>query len=234
MMRALMTLVLVGALSASAQVSVDSGPTKVTSSSSSDSSPSTPVGDGQSWSVVGPRTVAVGSNVVEGTVGFPGISAAYLRGVAPGINLGVRLGFTYGLENMVSTIAPGFKAQALLKWRLLDEGKISLGVTFEPGPFVTADRFSEARVGFSLPIGLRLGIAASSALNVAVLLELPMWVEFGRFGGFNFPILTGAGVEYFITSQFVGFFRARVGPTLRSYRLAELSLETSIGVGYRF
>ena len=39
-----------------------------------------------------------------------------------------------------------------------------------------------------------------------------MWVEFGLFGGFNLPILTGGGVEYFITSQLAAFVRARIGP----------------------
>jgi hypothetical protein len=203
-----------------AQVDVESGSSSVSTS--------------QSWSVVGPRTLAPGANALEAVAGFPGISGAYLRGVAPGINLGVRVGFAYGLEGLVREIEPGFKLQAVLKVRLLDEGKVSLGLTFEPGPFVYGSRFGEARVGFSIPVGFRLGIAASSALTVAVLLDLPMWVEFGRFGGFNLPILTGAGVEYFITSQFLVFFRAKVGPTLRTNRLAELSFEGSMGVGYRF
>ncbi len=223
-MKRLVTMLVLGAsLSAAAQVSVDAEPARVTTST----------GESQSWSVVGPKTVASGSNVLEATLGFPAVSVGYLRGVAPNINLGARVGFTYGLEGLTRDIIPGFKAQALLKWQFFDEGKLSLGLTFEPGPFVSS-QFSAARVGFSIPVGLRLGIAASSALSVAVLLDLPMWVEFGRFGGFNLPILTGAGVEYFITSQFLGFFRARIGPTLRTNRLAELTFEGSVGVGYRF
>ena len=85
-----------------------------------------------------------------------------------------------------------------------------------------------------LPVGLRLGIAASSALTVAVHVDFPMWVEFGQFGGFNFPILSGGGAEYFITSQLAVFAKARIGPTLRTLRQAEVTFDASLGVAWRF
>lgn len=190
---------------------------------------------GQTWSVVGPKTLAPGANVVEGSVGYPSISAGYLRGVYSGVNLGVRAGFVYGVEGMLRDAAPGFKLQGLFKARLLDSGNISLGVTFEPGFFVHSSFFQGARGGLSLPLGARLGIAASSALCVAVSIELPMWVEFGTFGGFNLPILTGGGVEYFVSSSTVLFFRTRIGPTVRTMgRPTEVTFEAALGVGYRF
>ena len=121
-----------------------------------------------------------------------------------------------------------------MKLRLLDSGRVSLGVTLEPGVLYYASFLQGTRVGVTVPVGLRLGIAASSAIAVAVLVDLPMWVEFGPFGGFNLPILTGGGVEYFLTSQFAVFFRARIGPTLRTGRPAEVTFESSLGIGYRF
>ncbi len=189
---------------------------------------------GQAWSAIGPKTVAQGSNVIEGSLGYSAISASYLRGFVPGLNLGVRLGFVYGVEGMFREPSPGFKGQLLLKWRFLESGRVSLGLTFEPGVFTYGSYLQGSRTGLSLPIGLRLGIAASSALSVAVLVDLPMWVEFGTFGGFNFPILTGGGAEYFITSQFAVFARARIGPTLRTLRPAEVTFDASVGVAYRF
>ncbi len=189
---------------------------------------------GQPWSAIGPKTVAPGGNVVEGSVGYPSISVSYLRGFSPGFNLGVRVGFVYGVEGMFRESAPGFKGQLLLKLRLLDAGRVSVGLTFEPGVFSYSSFLQGGRLGVALPVGVRLGIAASSALSVAVLVEFPMWIEFGQFGGFNFPILTGGGAEYFITSQFAVFARARIGPTIRTNRPAEVTFDASLGVGYRF
>ena len=109
-----------------------------------------------------------------------------------------------------------------------------LAVTLEPGVLYYASFLQGPRVGLTIPVGLRLGIAASSAIAVAVLVDFPMWVEFGPFGGFNLPILTGGGVEYFLTSQLAVFFRARIGPTIRTSRPAEVTFESSLGIGYRF
>lgn len=189
---------------------------------------------GQSWSVVGAKTLAPGGNALEASVGYPAISAGFLRGISPGINVGARVGFGYGVEGMFRETAPGLRLQGLLKLRLLDSGKVSLALTAEPGFLYYSSFLQGARVGLTLPVGLRLGIAASSAIAVALLVDLPMWVEFGLFGGFNLPILTGGGVEYFITSQFAAFFRARIGPTIRTGRPAEVTFESSLGIGYRF
>lgn len=189
---------------------------------------------GQAWSAIGPRTLAPGENALEAFAGYPSISAGYLRGIASGINVGVRVGFVYGVEGMFREVAPGFKAQGLLKLRLLDSGRVSMGLTFEPGLLYHSTFLQGARVGLTFPIGFRLGIAASSAIAIAVLVDLPMWVEFGTFGGFNLPILTGGGAEYFITSQLAVFVRARIGPTIRTNRPAEVTFEGVLGIGYRF
>jgi hypothetical protein len=190
---------------------------------------------GQSWSVVGPKTVAPNGNVLEGAVGWPGLSVGYLRGIAPKVNLGGRFGFVYGVEGLVRTsVVPGIKLQVLTKFTLLERGKISLGVTFEPGPVFHFYGYTTL-AAFTLPVGFRLGIAASSALQLAVLFDLPFWVSFGTGSSFNMPILTGVGVEYFLQSDLALFLRLRMGPTIyfRGYP-AEFTLESVVGVGWRF
>ena len=189
---------------------------------------------GQAWSALGPKTLAPGDNALEAFAGYPSISAGYLRGVSSGLNVGGRVGFVYGVEGMFRESGPGFKAQGLLKLRFLDSGRVSLGMTFEPGLLYHSSYLQGARVGLTFPVGFRLGIAASSAIAIAVLVDFPMWAEFGQFGGFNLPILTGGGVEYFLTSQFAAFARARIGPTIRTNRPAEVTFESSVGIGYRF
>jgi hypothetical protein len=153
--------------------------------------------------------------------------------VAPLDNLGVRAAFVYGVEGVVSAVAPGLKLQFLGKLLLLDQGRISLGVTFEPGPVFYGGVGGFA--GFTLPVGLRLGIAASSALQLAVLVEVPLWISFGFASSFNLPILTGIGVEYFVQSDLLVFARVRMGPTvLFRAGVADFSLDTAVGVGWRF
>jgi hypothetical protein len=146
----------------------------------------------------------------------------------------VRLSFNYGLEGLVTRVVPGAKVQGVLKFRLLDKNALSLGLTFEPGPLFWADRFGNAFVAFSLPVGLKLGVAVSSALTLGFTFEMPLWIEFGAGGGANLPLLPGLGLEYFIKSELLVFFRTRMGPTLRPRGVFELTFDAQLGVGYRF
>lgn len=193
-----------------------------------------PVTEGQRWSVVGPRTVGTGANAIEAGAGFPGLSVSYLRGITPTFDLGARVAFTYGLEGLITRVLPGAKLQGLVKWRLVDVNALSVGLTFEPGPLFAVDRFGNGVVGFALPLGVRLGVAVSSAITLGFSFDVPLWIQFGPFAGLNVPFLPGLGLEYFIKSELVAFFRARMGPTIRPFGLLELTLDAALGVGYRF
>ncbi len=187
---------------------------------------------GQTWSVVGGRTVGEGHGAIEGAVGWPGVSVAYLRGAAPQFDAGLRASFMYGREGLVSGVLPGVKLQGLLKLRLFTSGNLSLAATFEPGPYFNVE-YGLTVWGFALPVGVRLGIAASSALTLGISFDVPLWVQFGPAGGVNVPFLPGVGVEYFVKSNLLVFARARMGPTLRPYRLAEFTLDAQLGIGWR-
>ncbi|MEW6433585.1 MAG: hypothetical protein AB1730_18925 [Myxococcota bacterium] len=190
---------------------------------------------GQSWSAVGAKTVGSGANVLQFEAGWPGLSASYLRGAAPRFSVGARFGFVYGVEGLVRrALAPGLKLQLLARLTLLDQGRISLGLSFEPGPLFHFYNIGTL-AGFSLPVGFRLGIAASSALQLAVLLELPFWIQFGSLSSFNIPVLTGIGVEYFIQSELAVYVRIRMGPTIFSRGVpAEFTFDGAFGVAWRF
>lgn len=188
---------------------------------------------GQEWSLVGAKTLPQGGNSIDVAAGWPGLFVSYHRGVAPMLSLGGRASFVYGVEGMVREVTPGFKVQALLKVRLFERDRLSLGITFEPGPFFHSPYFGATLVGFTIPVGFRLGIVAASAFTVAILFDVPLWVQFGTGGGVNVPILTGVGLEYFVTSTLGVFFRTRMGPTIRPYRVAEFTFEGVLGVGFR-
>lgn len=197
--------------------------------------PSAPaVAAGQRWSVVGALTAGTGGNVVEGGLGWPGLYASYSRGLTSNFDLGVRVTFNYGLEGLVTRVLPGAKLQGLVKFRVVESGQLSVAITFEPGPLFAIDRFNNSLIGFALPVGFRMGIAVSSAITLGFSLDVPLWVQFGGGGGVNVPILPGLGLEYFIKSELVAFFKTRMGPSIRPGGALELAFDAHLGVGYRF
>jgi hypothetical protein len=195
-----------------------------------------PPSSGQAWSVVGARTVGNGQNALELGVGFPQLSAAFLHGVAPNLDLGVRAGFAYGLESMVTSVIPGLKLNLLAKLKLLDTGKLALGLTAEPG-LILAFNNGNYLSGLALPVGFRASFAPASSLAIGFTLDLPFWVNFGYFNvapsGVYVPILAGLGVEYFVKSDFLLFFRVKVGPELKPYSRADLALDATMGLGLK-
>lgn len=190
--------------------------------------------EGQLWSAVGARTSQHRGSALEVSAGWPDVSVGFLHGVAGSLDLGGRVSFAYGVEGLVRQVVPGFKLQARVKARLVDSGRLSLGLVFEPGPLFHFPPNSATRVGLALPLGLRVGIAASSALSLAVLLGVPLWVEFGPNGGLNVPVLTGLGLEYFLTSDAAVFARLQLGPTIRGSGAAELTLDGVLGAAFHF
>ncbi len=199
---------------------------------------------GQQWSVVSARTIGSGANSVQGGFGFPGIYAQFLHGLMNNLDLGLRFAFNYGVEGQVECrfplcgdrLVPGVKVQALGRYKFFDNGKVNAGASFSPGPIFYFDRIFGTQTGFAVPLGATLGIVVSPAMNVAVMLEVPMWIKFGNNSGLAVPILAGAGFEYFITSSLAAFFDLRMGPTIwAGNRLpAVFTFSGNLGVGWRF
>jgi hypothetical protein len=199
----------------------------------SNTAPSGPVA-GQLWSIVTPRTAGQGGNVLEAGGGFPGIYAQYARGILPTLDIGVRVTVNYGVEGLVNLVQPELKLQALVKYRIMDNGKISLGANFAPGPLGYFPRYANI-AGFTLPVGLNLGIVASSALNIGVTFEIPLWIRFGPQSTAVIPVMTGAGVEYFVTSSLAIWFALRMGPSIfTDGEAAVFTFDGRLGIGWRF
>jgi hypothetical protein len=113
---------------------------------------------------------------------------------------------------------------------------VSIAATFEPGPLFNVT-YGVSYWGFALPLGVKVGVAASSALTLGLSFEVPVWVQFssapGFFAGWYVPFLPGVGVEYFIKSEVLVFAKARMGPTLKPYGSAEFTLDVNLGVAWR-
>lgn len=200
-----------------------------------DAPPAAPaLAQGQRWSVVGALTAGPGGNVVEGGLGWPGLSAGYSRGLAPNFDLGVRISLNYGLEGLVTRVLPGAKLQGVVKFRAVESGPLSVAFIFEPGPLFAVDQLGNSLIGFAVPVGFRMGIAVSSAITLGLSVDVPLWVQFGGGGGVNVPILAGLGLEYFIKSELLAFFKTRMGPTILPGGSLALAFDAHLGVGYRF
>lgn len=189
----------------------------------------------------GGKTMGSGKTAASVQAGWPGLQVGVLHGIAPRIDLGGRFSFNYGFEGLVNFVVPGFKLQGVMRGALLERGKLNLGVEFAPGPLFyfgqTASHFGTT-VGLTLPVSLVAGIQVGSAIMLNFPLEMPMFVTFGSNGGLFFPVLVGAGVEYFIDSNLAATFKVRMGPTVdtresRRRNNAYFTLETMIGVEYR-
>jgi len=223
------------------EVTVKGEPTEAKASGAAASASTT----GQQWSVITARTVGQGANVIEGGLGFPGLHAQFMRGITQTLDVGARFSFNYGLEGQVAchflvcpggALLPGVKIQGVARYKFFDNGKLNAGASFAPGVLFYFERLVGTQVGFAIPLSATLGIVATSALNVGVTLELPIWILFGRNSSLVVPILMGAGVEYFITSALAVWFDLRMGPSIWTLASvgAAFTFDGKLGVGWRF
>lgn len=168
---------------------------------------------GQGWTLLGAQTVGDGANVLAASAGFPGLSATFLHGVTSIEDVGFRLAFNYGYEGLVTAIFPGLRGEAVARLRLLDTGRVSLGVRGGVGVFAYFTS-SYTLPGITLPLGLAVGIPVGSAFSIAAGVDVPLFVTFGPTGGLSAPILFDAGLEYFLSKTWEANAQVRVGPTL--------------------
>ena len=178
------------------------------------------------WSLVTPRTVGEGANVLEGGVGWPGVYAGFTRGILKDLDVGARVGFNWAWEGVVTRPTPGLRIQLVGKYLLTEIAGLPLGVTFAPG-FIIYFLPGQARPGVLLPVAATLGLPSfMNKLQLAVTLEVPFWVSFGSGGAFAvIPIMAGASAEYALTDSLLAF--ARLKPL-------GLAVFTSGGVFYAF
>lgn len=190
---------------------------------------------GQHWSLVGPRTIRSGM-MFQGRLGFPGLDLSLWGGLSSRVDIGGRFTFNYSQEGALPTVIPGIKAQFLLKTLFFDNGRFNVGMWFGPGMASYFTRFYSS-VGFTMPFGVMVGISPSSAFTIGITLDLlfTVLIRTNSTGiDFTVPILTGVGLEYFLTSSLVLSFQLKFGPAIRGTGGANLAMEAMMGIGYRF
>jgi hypothetical protein len=193
-------------------------------------------GDGEAsghGSVLSGRTVGAGADVIHAQFGWPGISIGYLHGAQSKLDFGGTFSFVYGFEGDPNLIDPGIKLQGAIRLNLVDNGKINLGLRFDPG-IVTYFRFN-ADFGFTTPIALMLGVSAGDAIMINFGISLPMTIIVTHGAEFILPVLTGVGVEYHVDPHLSVTLNTGFGPEvyIRNGSYTDFSFQTLAGIAYK-
>ena len=216
---------------------------------------------GQGWSVVTGETVGGGATSIHVQAAWPGISLSVLHGSSPGFDVGGIFTYNYNYEGDVRASFPGIKVQGYFKGTLVKGPRYSLGVWFAPGmlayflgqnhcsPIITGTHtvdgsfYSLANIctgvggtqyGVTIPVGLAFGASVSKSFNIALTLDLPVFVTFGQYGTPTIPILFGGGVEYFLDRSTALTFSLRTGPMIFTRYGTDFSFQALLGLAYKF
>ena len=216
---------------------------------------------GHDWSVVTGETIGGGATSVHVQAAWPGVSISLLHGGNPGFDFGGVFTFNYNYEGDVRASFPGIKLQGYFKGTLLKSSRYNLGLWFAPGmlayflgqdfclPMISGTHTVDGsfytlgnvctgiggtQYGLTFPVGLVFGISAGSNLNIALNLDLPMFVTFGDYGSLTIPILFGGGIEYFIERSTALTFTLRTGPMIFTKSGTDLTFQALLGVAYKF
>jgi hypothetical protein len=200
--------------------------------------PTTPTTTSTSWSSISAQTVGEGKNVISVQAGYPGIMATYLHGMNNTFDLGGKFGFFYGAENGLG-VAPGLRAQAVLRWLLSEQGIVKLGIEFEPGiytyfsPFFGV--FGGAIFGIVTPVKFTAAFQVLQNLSLHAGADLPLFINFVPGFAMNIPILIGGGAEYFITENLSLTLRLRFGPSfnINWFFPVTFGFDTLLGVAFK-
>ena len=218
---------------------------------------------GQGWSLITGETIGAGATSVHVQAAFPGVSVSLLHGYSPGFDFGGVFTYNYNYEGDLRASYPGIKLQGYLKGTVLRNERYNLGVWFAPGmlrydlgqtycfpvilgthtvdgSFYSAgnvcNSFGGTQYGLTLPAGLIFGVSARDNLNIALNLDVPLFVSFGDYGTLTVPVLFGGGVEYFLQRSTAVTFNFRTGPMIfPKYGYAtEFTFQALLGLAYRF
>lgn len=185
------------------------------------------------WTVDSGETVGAGQNVLRGQVGFPGLWGDFIHGLDSTTEIGGRLKLNYGVEGIVDLTHFEMAAQFLARKQFVDTGKVKFALRFDPGILFWTG-FGTTTFGITFPIEAQVGFPIDDKVTLNGSFALPMWVTFGDFSAFYFPIMFGGGVEYKLQSNLALTFKLAMGPTIGTNGFGtHFTLDALFGVAWR-
>jgi hypothetical protein len=192
--------------------------------------PPPPAAPAGKWSIVTPRTVGPGNNLIEAGVGWPGLAAGYWRGIIDPLDVGVHIEVNWSLEGVITSPWFGFTVQAQVKYRIFEKDKLSVGASFKPGVIAYFPPARSTRVGAVFPLSVNAGYAVMDKLNVGAFLELPVWFLAGY--ATVIPILLGVGAEYSLSESLNVWVAVKGGPAIWLGSPVYGFLDAKAGIGF--
>src|SRR5712671_3090330 len=116
------------------------------------------VGDGR-YSLLGGEVLGKGVNAVSGEFGWPSITFGYTHGMGQNWDIGAKFDLLYGVEGITSLTQFGLGFRVPMRATILRSDRLSVLVHVDPG--LKLFTYSPAVFGFSFPVGVVLGYAAS-------------------------------------------------------------------------
>lgn len=186
------------------------------------------------WTVDSGQTVGAGANVLRGQVGYPGFIGDFIHGIDSQDDIGGRVSLNYAVEGVTNYSAFEFKIQLTLRRMFLDNGKLKVAGTFDPG-YLNFSRNGFSKSGMSLPIGVQVGIPIDEKLTANVSFDVPFWFTFGNASQFDIPLLFGVGVEYLLQPNLALTGKIKAGPDIGTgdFATTNFALYALVGVTYK-
>jgi hypothetical protein len=185
------------------------------------------------WTIVTGETVSPGRDAVSVEMGWPGITAGYLRGLSENIDVGVKFDLLYGLENTTGSKF-GLGLDVPLRLVVSRKDNILLGMHVDPGARVYTNSGSTDFV-IRFPVGGILAIQATPEVRIAAAVDLMLGLQIPHTMYMEIGPLFGFALEYMVDKNLLVGLNTRFGPQF--YTLSgsgtDFAFTTQIVVGYR-
>jgi len=194
---------------------------------------SIPIASDYDWSATAGRTVGANSSVLQAEAGWPGIGFTYLKGVNASSDVGLHVGFNYGLEGTTNTTA-GVNLAIPFRHTLAVVGDTAFAFETQPGVTLYGNN-GGLLFGVGGPLGVVVGFKLSPQLTLDAAADVPVLISFSNPAGFLFGPQVGGGGEYLIDRDVAVTARVRVGPEFALNTAghgSQTAFQTLIGLAY--
>ena len=192
-----------------------------------------PVTGDLNWSATAGRTIGQGNSALQAEVGWPGIGFTYLKGLDPASDVGLHVGFNWGLEGTTNTTA-GVNLAVPYRHQFGGLGDTAFAFETQPGLTMYGNN-GGLLVGVGGPLGVVAGFKLSPQLTLDAAADVAVLWSFSNPAGFLFGPQIGGGGEYLIDPNLAVTARIRVGPEFAfdtAGHGSQTAFQTLIGLAY--
>jgi hypothetical protein len=215
---------------------LDEGGTEETTTEETEDLGDDSITRGLSWDVLGggvPNAGALG----QLELGFSGLPrVAYHYTLDPSLSVGGMVSFDYAYWAPRLAFAPAVLLQAPIRYSLVHNDSLTLGVRADPGIglFFKGPKTASFTFGLLLNVSASVGFTLQNRMIVGAGVDVPMVLGASGDGAFfRFPILVGPIFEFHATPPLAMTFDFKIGPHLTTAGDTVFGFRLMAGVAYR-